>query len=75
MRVKLRVKKDGKPWYEGVYDIVDAASFGDACANAWTKLREQKLQSATSIGALYDTLDEHLIDELEGAELSFERAN
>ena len=75
MRVKLRVKKEGKPWYEGVYDIVDAASFGDACANAWTRLREQKLQSATSIGALYDTLDEHLIDELEGAELSFERAN
>ncbi len=74
MRVKLRVKKEGKPWYEGVYDIVDAASFGDACANAWTRLREQKLQSATSIGALYDTLDEHLVDELEGAELSFERA-
>ncbi len=74
MRVKLRIKKNGKPWHEGVYDIVDAASFGDACANAWTKLREQKLQSATSIGALYDTLDEHLIDELEGAELSFEKA-
>ncbi len=74
MRVKLRIRKNGKPWYEGVYDIVDAASFGDACANAWTKLREQKLQSATSIGALYDTLDEHLIDELEGAELSFEKA-
>jgi hypothetical protein len=74
MRVKLLVKKEGKPWYEGVYDIVDAASFGDACANAWTKLREQKLQSATSIGALYDTLDEHLIDELQGVEISFEKA-
>jgi hypothetical protein len=74
MRVKLLVKKEGKPWYEGVYEIVDAASFGDACANAWAKLREQKLQSATSIGALYDTLDEHLIDELEGTELSFEKA-
>ena len=74
MRVILRVKKEGKPWYEGVYDIVDAASFGDACANAWIRLREPKLQSAASIGALYDTLDEHLIDELEGAELSFERA-
>ncbi len=70
----MRVKREGRPWYEGVYDVVDAASFGDACANAWTRLREQKLQSATSIGALYETLDEHLVDELEGAELSFERA-
>jgi hypothetical protein len=74
MRLKLRVKKEGKPWYEGVYDIVDAASFGNACADAWTKLREQKFQHATSIGDLYDTLDEHLIDELENAELSFEKA-
>ena len=74
MRVKLRIKKDGIPWYEGVYDIVDAASFGEACADAWAKLREQKFQRATSIGALYDTLEEHLIDELDGAELSFEKA-
>jgi len=42
--------------------------------NGWAKLREQKLQKATSIGALYDTLDEHLIDELQGAEISFFRA-
>jgi hypothetical protein len=74
MRVKLQVKKDKKSWYEGVYDIVDAASFGDACADAWSKLREQKFQRATSIGALYDTLDEHLIDEREGAEISFAKA-
>ncbi len=74
MRVKLRMKKKSKSLYEGIHDIVDAASFGDACADAWSKLREQKLQNATSIGALYDTLDEHLIDELEGVELSFEKA-
>ena len=54
--------------------MVDAASFGDACADAWTKLREQKLQKATSIGALYDTLEEHLIDELHGVEITFEKA-
>ena len=44
------------------------------CADAWTKLREQKLQKATSIGALYDTLEEHLIDELHGVEITFEKA-
>ena len=74
MRIKLQIKKDNKPWYHGVYDVVDAASFGDACADAWTKLREQKLQKATSIGALYDTLEEHLIDELHGVEITFEKA-
>jgi hypothetical protein len=74
MRIKLQIKKDNKPWYQGVYDVVDAASFGDACADAWTKLREQKLQKATSIGALYDTLEEHLIDELHGVEITFEKA-
>ena len=74
MRIKLQIKKDNKPWYQGVYDVVDAASFGDACADAWTKLREQKLQEATSIGALYDTLEEHLIDELQDVEITFEKA-
>lgn len=74
MRMKLQIKKDGTAWYEGVYEVVDAASFGEACADAWTRLREQKLQKATSVGALYDTLDEHLIDELQGAEISFARA-
>jgi hypothetical protein len=54
--------------------VVDAESFGAACADAWAKLREQKFQRATSIGALYDTLDEHLIDVLQGAEISFARA-
>ena len=74
MRVKLQIKKDGAPWYQGVYEIFDAASFGEACADAWAQLREQKLQKATSIGALYDTLDEHLIDELQVAEISFGKA-
>ncbi len=74
MLIKLRIKKDGTAWYEGTYDVVDAASFGAACADAWARLREQKLQRAPSIGALYDTLDEHLIDELQGAEISFAKA-
>jgi hypothetical protein len=74
MRVKLRIKKDGAAWFEGAYDVVDAASFGETCADAWAQLREHKLQTATSIGALYGTLDEHLLDELQGAEISFGKA-
>ena len=49
MRVKLQVKKDKKSWYEGVYDVVDAASFGDACADAWTKLREQNFRQQPAL--------------------------
>ena len=68
------IKKDGAAWFEGAYDFVDAASFGETCADAWVQLREHKLHTATSIGALYGTLDEHLLDELQGAEISLGKA-
>jgi len=57
MRVRLQIKKAGAALYEGAYDIADADSFGSACADAWGRLREQRLRKATSIGALYEALD------------------
>jgi hypothetical protein len=74
MKVKLRVKRDGAALYEGVYDVSDAASFGKACADLWDRLQEQRLAGATSIGALYDELDDRLLGELLGAEISLSRA-
>jgi hypothetical protein len=58
----------------GTYDVSDAESFGKACADLWTRLREDRLAKATSIGALYDQLNERLLDELHGAEISISRA-
>jgi hypothetical protein len=60
--------------HEGSYDVSDAESFGRACAHAWTQLREQRLANASSIGALFDALDERLLDELYGAKISLSKA-
>ena len=74
MKVKLRIHKDGAALYEGSYGVVDADGFGRACADVWTQLRERRLARASSIGALFDELDERLIEELYGAEISLSKA-
>ncbi|HET7679772.1 MAG TPA: hypothetical protein VFK79_06510 [Xanthobacteraceae bacterium] len=74
MKAKLLITKDGQALYEGVHDIFDAESFGRACADAWTKLREEKIANASSIGALIESLDERLLDELRGAQISLRAA-
>jgi hypothetical protein len=73
MNVRLQIRKDGSALYEGLYDISDADSFGHACADAWRQLREQRLAKATSIGALYDALDDELLEGLVGAEFSLSK--
>ena len=74
MKVKLRIRKHGDALYEGTYDVFDADSFGRACADAWSKLQEQRLASVSSIGALFEELDEGLLGELLGADISLSRA-
>ena len=73
MRTRLKIQKDGTPLYEGIYDISDADSFGTACASAWATLREQKFAHATSIGALFDTFDERLLDEMLETEITLSK--
>ena len=55
------------------YDISDAKGFGKACAQAWTQLREQRLDRATSIGALLENLNYQLLDEFDGATLNLRK--
>jgi len=74
MKVRLRIHRGGAVLYEGIHDVADADSFGRACAHAWTQLQEQKLEKATSVGALYNALEERLLDDLDGAEISLSRA-
>ncbi len=73
MKARLRIQKDGAALYEGIYDVSDADSFGKACADAWAKLREQKFAHATSIGALFDTFDERLLDEMFETEITLSK--
>jgi hypothetical protein len=74
MKIKPRIQRSGAPLYEGAYDISDAESFGAACVHAWTQLRERRLASATSISALYEELDDQLLDDLLSAEISLSKA-
>lgn len=73
MRVKLEVTKAGRRLHEGVYEIDDNASFGAACAKLWVDIREQCMAKATSIGDLMDTMNEGVIDELNGAEIRLKK--
>ena len=74
MNVNLKIRKGPTALEEGTYDIYDAESFGKAFADLWTRLREDRLAKATSIGALYDQLHEQLLDELCGAQISISKA-
>ena len=73
MQVKLKIRKKGTLLEEGIYNIFDAESFGKACADLWIRLRDDRLAKATSIGALYDELNERLLDELYGAQISISK--
>ena len=75
MKVKLIIRKrKGTPLYEGLHEITDAESFGRAFADVWARLQDQRLQKTTSIGALMETLNEDVIGELDGAQISLEKA-
>ena len=74
MLVKLRIAKDNRVLFAGSYDVANADSFGKACADAWSRLRQAQLNQETSIGALMEHLDDDVLQQLHGAHLSLEKA-
>jgi hypothetical protein len=74
MKIKLRVTKAGAFIYEGIYHIADAESFGNACADAWGRLKQQQIEKETSIGALMEHLEHDVLDQLSGAHIILEPA-
>jgi hypothetical protein len=74
MRIRLQISKQGASLFEGTYEVSDPESFGQACADAWQKLRDQHLEQATSVGQLMDMLNETVLDTLQGAEITVARA-
>jgi hypothetical protein len=72
MKVSLRITKGGTSLYVGTYDVVDAGSFGKACADAWSKLIQQQFRKESSVGALMEHV-ENEVDLLDGALISVER--
>ena len=73
MKVELRITKNGASIYVGAYDVADAESFGKACADAWSKLRQEQLGEESSIGALFEHIDDGVLDQLNGAYISLEK--
>ena len=74
MKVKLRITSGNTSIYAGAYDVIDAESFGKACADAWGKLRQLQWEKASSIGALMENLDDMVLDQLNGAHIGLEQA-
>jgi hypothetical protein len=68
-----QVEKDNAILFDQVYEIGDAEAFGRACSHAWAQMREQRLARATSIGALFEELDNQVLGDLDGANLRFSR--
>lgn len=73
MKVELRIGRSGSPLFKGAYDVTDAESFGQACADAWTQLRTKRLERASSVGALMDMLNQTVLEELQGAEITLRK--
>jgi hypothetical protein len=75
MKLRLAVTKDGMSFYTGAYDVADVASFGKACADACSKLIEERLRKDSSIGALMEHLESGFPDQLDGTHISVERVS
>jgi hypothetical protein len=73
MKVALTLTKKGKTICREVHEVVDSETFGAACADIWTGLERRALERATSVGEFMERLNEAVIDEIDGALLSFER--
>ena len=74
MRTRLRIKKQGALLYEGVHEIIDHDSFGAAFADVWRTVRERQLEKTTSVGELMDKLNDEMLEQLQGSEISIQRA-
>jgi hypothetical protein len=74
MNVKLRIKKKNALLYEGEHEIIDQDSFAAAFAKVWQGMRQKRLEATTSVGELMEIINDEVLDQLHGAEISLERA-
>ena len=74
MKIRLQIRKQGTPLFDGVYDVTDPESFGRACADSWIQLRSRRLGRTTSVGEFMDTMNQNILDELQGADISLTKA-
>jgi hypothetical protein len=73
MKLVLRITKSGTALYAGIYDVADARTFGEACADAYSKLMVEQFRKERSVGALMEDIESEA-SLLDGALISVERA-
>ncbi len=73
MKIKLIIWKKGIVLYEGVHEIIDAETCGQAFAGVWAQIKDCRLQKTTSVGELMEVLNEDVLEELNGAEIRLEK--
>lgn len=56
------------------HDVADAESFGNACADVWWNLKQKQMEKESSIGALMEHLEHDVLNQLQGANITLERA-
>jgi hypothetical protein len=66
MKVDLQITKDGAALLANVYDVTDADSFANACADLWWKMERQAARCG-------DSLPRPALERLVGAQLSVVR--
>jgi hypothetical protein len=54
MKLTLRITRTGTALYAGIYDVTDAATFGQACADAYLKLMQEQFRKERNVGALME---------------------
>jgi len=74
MKVRMQISKDHVSLCAGTYEVADADSFGKACADLWCQLQERQLGRESSVGALMENIQGGVLDKLDGAAISLERA-
>jgi hypothetical protein len=74
MKIKLHITKESKTLLENRYDVSDANSFGEACADAFSRLRSKELRETPNVGAMMDRLGLNVLEILDGATISITKA-
>lgn len=73
MNVKLCIRKGNRILFESVYPISDSDSFASAFGDVWIQLRDRRLGQAASIGEYMEQMNQDVLDELQGAQISLTR--
>ena len=74
MQLRLELQSRGDVVFTKSYSVQDATSFGAAFADAWQRLEAERLNRATSVGALMEELGEGIFDLLDGAVIRLSKA-